>query len=85
MINQKREICKACALGNEKKYSHNGDLKSCIKGRKEYLKLLPEKEQIRQLIIGERLSKEMAEYICHLSKERKKTALDVLEEEGLEI
>jgi len=45
MINQKREICKACALGNEKKYSHNGDLKSCIKGRKEYLKLLPEKEQ----------------------------------------
>ena len=84
MINQKREMCKACALGNEK-YPHNGDLKSCIKGRKEYLKLLPDKEQIKQLIVGERLSKSMAEYICNLAKERKKSPLEVLEEEGLEI
>jgi len=55
------------------------------KRKKGIFKTSSGKRTIRQLIIGERLSKEMAEYICHLSKERKKTPLDVLEEEGLEI
>jgi hypothetical protein len=84
MIQEKREMCKACATGNEKR-AHNGDLRTCIKGRSEYIKHLPPKKQMEELIIHERLSKDMADFIINLALERKKNPYDILEEEGLSL
>jgi hypothetical protein len=78
------EICKACAIGSEK-YPHNGDPKTCVKGKVEYLKQLDADEQIKQLIIHERMSIELAEHIEQLAKQRKKTPLEILQEEGFEV
>jgi hypothetical protein len=84
MINQKCEICKAFATGLDK-YPHNNDPKTCIMGRKDYIRNLPPEKQIKQLVIYEQLSPEMGEYINKLAKERKRTPLEILEEEGMEV
>jgi hypothetical protein len=82
MISEERQLCKACATGNEK-HTHTGDMYSCIKGREEYIRQLDPKNQIRAMIIHERLSQEMAEYIEKLSIARKQTPLEIVLSEGL--
>jgi hypothetical protein len=84
MVQEQKQICKACALGNEK-YPHNGDYKTCIKGRLEYIKHLPPEEQLTELIIHERISPEMAEFIFLLTKERDKTPFELFQEECLNL
>ena len=75
-------MCKACATGNDK-HPHNGDPYSCVKGRNELIRGMKPEEQILQLIIHERLAQSMAEYIMDLAIARKKTPLEIVEEEGL--
>jgi Asp-tRNA(Asn)/Glu-tRNA(Gln) amidotransferase B subunit len=84
MIQEQKHICKSCALGTDK-YGHNSDPKTCIKGREEFISHLSTKEQIQQLIIHERISTEMANFILSLSKERNKTPLEIIQEEGLNL
>jgi len=84
MIREKVEMCKACATGNEK-HSHNGDPNSCIKGRMELIRHLKPVEQIEQLMIHERLPASLGKFILKLSKERKKTPIEIIEEEGLDL
>jgi len=84
MLQEKRQLCRACALGDNK-LSHNGDPYSCINGREELIKYLPAKEQLVQLLIHERLSHDMLEYIEALAKERNKTPIEIIREEGLNL
>lgn len=84
MIQEKRQLCKACATGNEK-LEHNGDIRTCIKGREGLIELMPSEQQIRHLIVHERLSLEMAKYIQELATERKKTPLEIIKDEGLNL
>ena len=82
MISEERQLCKACATGNDK-HPHTGDMRSCIKGREEFIRQLDPKDQIRAMIIHERLTQEMAEYIEQLSVVRKQTPLEIVLSEGL--
>jgi hypothetical protein len=84
MIQQPKQICRACATGIEK-FGHNSDPKTCIRGKEEYIKHLSVDEQMEQLIIHERLSQEMACFIYSLSQERNKSPLEVIQEEGLNL
>ena len=84
MIQEKRQLCKACATGIEK-LGHNNDSKTCIRGRMEYIKNLSPEEQMVELVTHERLSQSMAEYIFNLALERKKTPFDIIQEEGLNL
>jgi hypothetical protein len=76
------EICRACATGDSKQ-KHNQDSKTCRFGRLRSLNFLPEEEQIEALRAEECFSKEIAEMIVGLSKERNVSILEVLEEEKL--
>ena len=71
-------------MGNDK-YPHTNDVRSCIHGREQYISGLPAKDQLRELIIHERLSKEVADQIWALSVAREKTPLEVMQEEGLRL
>jgi hypothetical protein len=82
MIIEDRQLCKACATGNEK-HPHTGDMNSCIRGREEFIRQLDPKDQIRAMMIHERLSPEMAAYILNLSNARNQTPLEVVLSEGL--
>jgi hypothetical protein len=75
-----QEICKACGTGN-KKHKHNYDTKTCRYGRLQALSFLTEKEQVEALRAEERFSLSMAEMIVGLAKERKKSILEVMQEE----
>ncbi len=84
MMNEEQTLCKACATGNPK-HEHNGDLNSCIKGREELIRSMSPEEQLKALVIHERLSCALAEHIWNLSVSRNKTPLEVLAEDGLKL
>jgi hypothetical protein len=84
MFNQETKICRACATGN-KKHAHSNDPNSCVYGRDELLRNLPPEEQIKELMIHERLSPEMANHISLLARDRNVLPVDILSVEGIKL
>jgi hypothetical protein len=56
---------------------------TCVQGRIEYIKSLPEEDQITEILVHECLSQQMAEYIFDLANQRNKTPAEIVIEEGI--